>query len=90
MPVKSDSVRRKQMQVMLLPEVIEYLDAKAEILQKGKRGARSEALNRCILFVKDFETQSAESIALVALGRSKEGTPFRAKLKEFCKENGLT
>lgn len=55
---KPEETRRKPIPVMLTPENIAYLDEKGKLFARGKRGGRSEALNRIIEFTRKYEEEN--------------------------------
>ncbi len=84
---KAENKKRTRCQLMVSPEALAYLDEKGKIVGRGNRGGRSEALNRVVKFVSDFETCSAESLVKMALGRA-DGE-LKDRLRAFCDAEGI-
>jgi len=53
--VKAEGTTRKQKLFMIDPVNMEYLREKGKLFERGGRGGESEALNRMIEFVRDYE-----------------------------------
>ena len=56
MPLNSDNPRARVRRLFTLtPENSDYVDEKGMRFQRGGRGGNSEALNRMIKFVREYE-----------------------------------
>jgi hypothetical protein len=51
----SPEKKRKPALFTLSPEAKEYVELKAKLFQRGSRGGQSEALNRMVMFCKEYE-----------------------------------
>lgn len=52
---KREEDRRVEKPFMVDRDVMEYLELKGGLFERGKRSGRSEALNRCVRFCMDYE-----------------------------------
>ena len=52
-----DGTQRKAVPIMLDPENLAYLDEKGELFRRGGRPGRSEAANRIIKLVMEWEAE---------------------------------
>ena len=55
----AEEKKRKPALFTLSPEAKEYVELKAPLFKKGRQGGQSEALNRMILFCRDYEFRMA-------------------------------
>ena len=55
MNIKPVEKKRIKKLVMITPDADEYLKLKSELFRRGKLGGYSEALNRMVVLVRDWE-----------------------------------
>jgi hypothetical protein len=53
--IKKTKDRRIFIAMRIEPEALEYIDLKAKRFTRGKKGGRSEAINRMVMFCKRYE-----------------------------------
>ena len=51
----AEEKRRKQKQFMLSQEAIDYIELKAPLFARGKKGGGSRALEAMVIFAKKYE-----------------------------------
>jgi hypothetical protein len=54
---KQEGTQRKAVPVMWDPENLAYLDEKGKLFERGGRSGRSEAANRIVKLVRDWEAE---------------------------------